>query len=115
MHELSIALSIIDMASEEAERHSAERVSSVHLRLGALSGVVKEALLSAFEIAREGSLLERCVLSIEDVPIRIHCSRCDEETAAVSAQDCRCAVCGEPAERIVHGQELEVFALELQP
>jgi hydrogenase nickel incorporation protein HypA/HybF len=35
MHELSIALSIVDMAEEEAQRHEA-RVSAVHLRLGPL-------------------------------------------------------------------------------
>jgi hydrogenase nickel incorporation protein HypA/HybF len=57
MHELSIALSIIDAACEEAERHAGARVVAVHLKLGPLSGVVKEALVSAYELAREGSPL----------------------------------------------------------
>jgi hydrogenase nickel incorporation protein HypA/HybF len=114
MHELSIAMSIIEMATEEAERHSADRVAAVHLKLGPLSGVVKEALLSAFELARENSPLEDCSLLIEEVPITADCRRCGAETAVVSWQDCRCAVCGEPAEQIVHGRELEVSALELQ-
>ena len=56
MHELSIALSIVDMAAEEAERQGG-RVVAVHLKLGPLSGVVKAALLSAYELAREGSPL----------------------------------------------------------
>ena len=46
MHELSIALGLVEAAQEEAERLHA-RVSAVHLRLGALSGVVPEALLSS--------------------------------------------------------------------
>ena len=50
MHELSIAMSIVEMAEEEA-RAPRERVTAVHLKLGALSGVVKEALLSSYEMA----------------------------------------------------------------
>ena len=50
MHELSIALSIVELAEEEAERRGVQ-VNAVHLKLGALSGVVKDALLSCYEMA----------------------------------------------------------------
>jgi len=43
MHERSIAMSIIETVREEAERRGVQ-VTAVHLRLGALSGVVKDAL-----------------------------------------------------------------------
>ncbi len=56
MHELSIAMSIVEMAEEEAERHGG-RVAAVHLKLGKLSGVVKEALLSSYEMACEDTPL----------------------------------------------------------
>ena len=58
MHELSIAMSIVDMASEEAERHGSPRVDAVHLRLGRLSGVVAEALLASYDLACEQTALE---------------------------------------------------------
>ena len=67
MHELSIAISIIDAASEEAERLSAP-IAAVHLRLGPLSDAVKEALLSAWDLAREGSLLADAKLITEEMP-----------------------------------------------
>jgi hydrogenase nickel incorporation protein HypA/HybF len=50
MHELSIAASIVEIASEEASRRGC-RVEAVHLRLGALSGVVREALEFSWELA----------------------------------------------------------------
>jgi hydrogenase nickel incorporation protein HypA/HybF len=112
MHELSIAMSILDMAGEEARRHDA-RVEAVHLKLGPLSGVVKEALLSAWEIARESSPLKGARLVIEDVAIRTDCPRCGAEQPVVSMQDLRCAECGTPAARLVSGRELEVVALEI--
>jgi len=58
MHELSIALSMIEMATEEAERREGVRVNALHLKLGPLSGVVKDALLFSYEIACNGTPLE---------------------------------------------------------
>lgn len=113
MHELSIALSIIEGAEEEAVRQGGGRVCAVHLRLGPLSGVLKEALLFSYELACEGTLLEGSTLVIEDVPLRIACSACGSERAPVSLQRLQCAQCGTPAAEILGGAELEVAALEL--
>ena len=66
MHELSIALSMIDMASEEVLRHGGGRVTALHLKLGQLSGVVKEALTFSYEIACQGTALEGSQLIIEE-------------------------------------------------
>jgi hydrogenase nickel incorporation protein HypA/HybF len=69
MHELSIALSVLEMAQEEAERRRC-RIEAIYLKVGALSGVVPDALLSAYELAREKTEFETCRLVIEDVPGR---------------------------------------------
>ncbi len=58
MHELSIAMSIVELAQEEAGRRGDIRIKAVHLRLGALSGVVKDALLSSYEMACDDTPLE---------------------------------------------------------
>jgi hydrogenase nickel incorporation protein HypA/HybF len=111
MHELSIALSILDMVAEEAERREG-RVVAVHLKLGPLSGVVAGALTSAYELACEGTLLDQAELVIEEVPIVAYCSSCDAEHSP-DAFDLRCPVCGEPTPTIRGGRELEVVALEI--
>ena len=82
MHELSIALSIVEGASEEASRHNGHRVEAVHLKLGQLSGVVKEALLFSYGLACEGTRLEGSRLEIEDIPATVFCTRCDAEQVA---------------------------------
>jgi len=114
MHELSIALSMIDMASAEGARHAATRVNALHLKLGPLSGVVKEALTFSFEIACDGTPLERAQLVIEDVPVVIHCVRCESDELIDNIQDLRCPRCGELAPEIVQGRELELVSLELE-
>jgi hydrogenase nickel incorporation protein HypA/HybF len=113
MHELSIALSLIEVASKEAERLGDVEVLAMHLKLGPLSGVVKEALLSAYDLAREGSPLAACRLEIEDVPIIAWCPACAAETPIESIQELCCPACRTPTPDIRHGQELEVTALEI--
>lgn len=114
MHELSIALSIVDMATEEAERRGGVQVVAVHLRLGPLSGVVKEALLSSYELACESTVLAGSRLLIEETVAAIFCPTCQAERPLVLIQGCYCSVCSTPAYEVIKGKELEVVALEIQ-
>jgi len=113
MHELSIALSIIELVQEEAARREDVNVRAIHVRLGVLSGVVKAALLSSYELARENTSLASCRLIIEEVPLVAFCSSCASPRPVASVQAFRCPVCGTPATDIVSGKELEISALEL--
>lgn len=114
MHELSIALGIIEGAEEEVERQGGGRVHAVHLKLGPLSGVVKEALLFSYELACEGTALAGSTLLIEDTPLRIWCPRCASEQSPVALNQLTCAICGSAAARVTQGDQLEVTGLELQ-
>ena len=113
MHELSIAMSIIEMAEEEAEKRGAT-VVAVHLKLGPLSGVVKEALLASYGMACEGTALAGSRLEIEETPLVVYCPVCDAESTLPTMQDFTCAKCRAPAAQVVRGRELEVSALEIQ-
>jgi hydrogenase nickel incorporation protein HypA/HybF len=114
MHELSIALSMIEMATEEAASRGGAQVNAIHLKLGPLSGVVKEALLFSYEVACAGTTLEGSRLVIEEVPVVVYCRGCRMETALESIQRFCCASCAEPTSEVVSGRELEVVALEIQ-
>jgi hydrogenase nickel incorporation protein HypA/HybF len=111
MHELSIAMSIIEMAEEH---YSNTKITAVHLKLGPLSGVVKIALENAFSLAREGTILENAELLIEQVPIVARCPTCAADRILPSMQSFICPECRTPLSEILHGRELEVVALELE-
>src|SRR5690349_17093372 len=100
MHELSIALSILDFVQEESERRGV-RVAAVHLRLGPLSGVARDALVSAYDLARDGSPVAQAELVVEEVPVVVSCPACAAERTPVSAWDLRCADCGSPTPEVV--------------
>ena len=113
MHELSIALSMIELATEEAQRRGGVRVNALHLKLGPLSGVVKDALLFSYEVASDGTVLEGSRLIIEEVPVVIYCAECQAERAVESIQRFCCPVCGTLSSEVVRGRELEFVAMEI--
>jgi hydrogenase nickel incorporation protein HypA/HybF len=113
MHELSIAMSIVEMAQEEAQARGVQ-VNAVYLKLGAMSGVVKQALLSSYEMACDDTPLRGSRLVIEDVPVIVFCPNCNVRRPLNSVQLFCCGECGTPTPEIVQGKELEVVALEIQ-
>jgi hydrogenase nickel incorporation protein HypA/HybF len=115
MHELSIAMSIVEMAEEESDKRGGARVNAVHLKLGALAGVVKDALLSSYELACEGTGLQGSRLVVEEIPVEVYCPKCLAPRTVESVQWFICSECKSPVSEIIHGRELQVFALELQP
>jgi hydrogenase nickel incorporation protein HypA/HybF len=114
MHELSIAMSIVELAQEESERRGSVQVSAIHLKLGALSGVVQEALQASFEMACEGTSLQGARLIVEDLPILIACRSCQANRPVSSMQLFCCAECGTPSAEVVQGKEIEIAALEIE-
>jgi hydrogenase nickel incorporation protein HypA/HybF len=113
MHELSIAISMIDQIIEESESRGGLTVEAVHLKLGTFSGVDKDALLFAYELSCEGTALEGSRLVIETVPLVIHCAVCGQDRSPPSVYQLCCPVCQTPAHEIVSGREIEVASLEV--
>ena len=114
MHELSIAMSIVEMAEEESDKRAGARVTAVHLKLGALSGVVKQALLSSYDLACEGTALQGSRLLVEEIPVRARCPNCRAERAVDAVNWFVCPDCGAAASELLQGRELEVTALEIR-
>jgi hydrogenase nickel incorporation protein HypA/HybF len=113
MHELSIALNLIDLANEEAQRHEG-RVSALHIKLGHLSGVVQAALLSSFEVAAYGTPLEGARLVIEEVATVIYCRECSAKRELEFMASLFCPVCGSSGTDLLQGKEMELTSLEMQ-
>ena len=66
MHELSIAASIVQIATEKLAEHGGERVVAVRIRVGPIACVAKEALMFSFGLACADTPAEGASLVIED-------------------------------------------------
>ncbi len=113
MHELSIALSLVEGVLEQTEKQGGLKVEAVHLKLGVLSGVDKDALSFSYTVAIEGTPLAQSRLVIEEVPLTIHCPSCGGERTLAAMEDFSCPICKTPAQDIVRGREIEITGLEV--
>ena len=114
MHELSIALNMVDIASETVRKNGAGRVETLYLKLGALSGVAKDALCFSWELACAGvPALEGSRLEIEEIPVVVRCDQCGQDGALETLNKFICPNCSAFVSAIVGGRELEITALEI--
>ena len=112
MHELSIMQSALNVALEQALQAGASRVHEIRLRIGALSGVVPDALEFAFAALAPGTSAEGARLVIERVPARFWCAACSRE---FESEDlfADCPDCHTPSGELRAGREMEVASLEI--
>ena len=110
MHELSIAESIVRVASRHAEGRS---VTKVYLKVGHLRQVVPSALAFSFELVAQGTSVEGAELEMQEVPAIGLCRECGEESR-LSSFPLQCHSCGNQDLEIIEGEELLVESLELE-
>ncbi len=111
MHESSIAVRLVEAALEAAPAAS---IRAVTVRVGELSGVAPEALHFAFDVARQGTPLERAALHIETSAVAVYCPACGSERATRLPELFRCPVCGRFPCDLVRGRELDLISLEVE-
>ncbi|SRR5579884_12046 len=113
MHEAAIAYAIVEQVDERPNAAPNEVVRAVHVRIGALSSVVPDALHFAWELAAQGTSLEGAALVVEHVPLTIACSPCGRTRVVDGAPIPVCPICGTPSAEIVGGRELDIVRLEV--
>jgi hydrogenase nickel incorporation protein HypA/HybF len=114
LHELSIAMEVLDIVRREVSSHGASIVTKVRLRIGDLSGVEIEPLTFSFDAVKcEQPLTATAELVIEKIPVRVHCITCDDEFQA-AGHAITCPACGGYETRLLAGEELEIVDFEVE-
>ncbi|MDZ7267534.1 MAG: hydrogenase maturation nickel metallochaperone HypA [candidate division KSB1 bacterium] len=112
MHELSIATAIVETVLQEMQRRQLPAVSAVGVRVGALSGVVPDALEFSFQAIINGTPLAGARLAIEQVPLQGKCRNCGLDFS-VQEFIFACPDCHSGQIEITRGEELEIAYLEV--
>jgi hydrogenase nickel incorporation protein HypA/HybF len=110
MHEMSITASIVEICEENS---GGQRVISVTLEIGALSGVVPEAVEFCFDACTRDTLLEGAKLRIDRVPAEARCLDCRKRSGVSTCFD-PCPACGGYRMELLSGNELRVKELEVE-
>ncbi|MBN2639870.1 MAG: hydrogenase maturation nickel metallochaperone HypA [Bacteroidales bacterium] len=112
MHELSIVMSIVDLAQQEVQKAKANSVETIELEIGTLSGVEMEALDFAWQSSISGTVLENAERIVHRPEGMAKCSGCGHIFQTESYFDA-CPKCGEFYTEIIKGKELRVKTLTL--
>lgn len=112
MHELSIVMSIVDLANQEVQKAEASRVETIELEIGTLSGVEMEALDFAWQSSVTNTVLENAERIVHRPEGKAKCSQCGHTFATENYFD-PCPKCGEFFNEIIRGKELRVKTLTL--
>ncbi len=110
MHELSIAMSIVDIATEYAAKDNSDKVNEIEIEVGSLSGVVIEALDFAMEAAVKNSICENSKWIILEIPAKAKCDHNGKEYELDNLY-AKCPHCGKYGHELIQGKELRVKSL----
>ncbi len=110
MHEMSLAMNIVELVSEKAQAAGALKVTAIELEVGRLSGLMAEALAFCFEAAARNTPAEGAELLIREIDGLGNCLGCGH-SFAVDSLLCQCPQCDGYAVETVQGKELRVVSL----
>ncbi|OGQ86553.1 MAG: hydrogenase maturation nickel metallochaperone HypA [Deltaproteobacteria bacterium RIFOXYD12_FULL_56_24] len=112
MHEMSLAVSIVELVSGKARAAGATKVTAIELEVGKLSGLMPEALAFCFEAAARDTLAQGARLEIREVEGGGRCLACGHAFVLDSLL-AQCPQCGGYAVETVQGRELQVVSLTI--
>ncbi|MEU9123955.1 hydrogenase maturation nickel metallochaperone HypA [Streptomyces sp. NPDC048506] len=111
MHEMSIALAVVDQIEGADRPAGATAVRSVRLQVGELAGVVPDALSFSFALACAGTVLEGAELVVEPVPARARCGPCAHTWPTGMPPQLGCPRCGGASDGLLSGRELQIASV----
>ena len=111
MHEMSIALGIVDIAKTEAKKAKVTGFSAINLEIGTLAGIEFDSLEFVWEAAVKGSVLEHAKKHIHKIEAKARCNDCDTVFTLQNRYD-TCPACGSFFKVVTQGKELRVRSLE---
>jgi hydrogenase nickel incorporation protein HypA/HybF len=113
MHEMGIALEIIDIATASIPPEARfAKVERVNLKIGKLSAVVPDSLRFCFDIVSKETPLAGAELAIEETPVVARCKDCGARWTIAEAVF-TCQTCESGSLEILSGRELDIVSIEI--
>ena len=113
MHEFSVCQSMLKQVEEIAQQQHAKQVTSIHIRVGPLSGIEPQLLSHAFPVVSAGTIAEDAHLVLEPASIRVLCKLCGE-TSEAEVSKLACSVCGHWQTQLLSGDEMLLASIEVE-
>lgn len=113
MHEVSIANSIIQILNDVVPKDKKGFVSAVNIKVGQLSAIEVDALLFAFDIVKNKTLLNKAKLNIGIIEGIGECSDCGQ-SFSMAGYATPCPNCNSYLVKITQGKEMKVVSYDFE-
>lgn len=112
MHEMAIAVNIVDLANSYVQSAVGERIGQVEIEIGPLAGIMQESLQFCFEAAAKNTLAEGAQLVIINTKGKARCCSC-EKIITITKHGTLCPDCHGILE-VLTGDELKLRAVTIE-
>ncbi|MBU3946691.1 MAG: hydrogenase maturation nickel metallochaperone HypA [Proteobacteria bacterium] len=112
MHEMGIALNILDIVKQEMDSYGAEKLISICLVVGEFTAIAHHSLTFCLEIITKDTPFEGVRLEIEQIPLIGRCINCKNEFA-IEGNRFICTKCSSKAIETISGRELFIKEIEI--
>jgi hydrogenase nickel incorporation protein HypA/HybF len=111
MHELSIAQEIVDIVNQHLPKGESNSVRSVKIAVGKMASILNDSLMFCFEAITANTNLQGTKLNIENIPLVVLCTDCNEKSELEDTIFV-CPKCNGFNLKILRGMELNVIEIE---
>lgn len=110
MHELSIVMSIIEIAEKQLVLAGGKEIEEIELEIGELSGIEMQSFDFAWEQATKNTSLDKAERIIDHIQGQGKCADCHSEFTMHNVYDA-CPNCNGHLINTIRGKELRVKSL----
>jgi hydrogenase nickel incorporation protein HypA/HybF len=113
MHELGLAVQVMEIVERNLPTERNVRVKKIHLRVGGLTTVVPSILRTCMEAVTRNTVAEGAELMLTEVPAEIECRSC-RAVSRIDEPPFICPVCGAFRVDIISGRDNYVESIEVE-
>ncbi len=113
MHEMSIAVALLDQLEQLAAEHGGTRIEAFTVTAGEMRCIVPEALQIAFETIAENSTAQGAVMTLQIEAVLAQCRRCGHHFSP-RPQDFQCPRCNQADVDFIQGNDIVISSMTIE-
>jgi hydrogenase nickel incorporation protein HypA/HybF len=112
MHEMGIAMQILNIVKQSVPPEEGIKVKKINLKIGKLTAIVPQSMSFCMEIASKDTVAEGAEITYNEVPVTLSCDEC-QKTSEILEPPFKCGSCGSEKIEIIGGREMVVESIEI--
>ncbi len=113
MHEMGIAMQIMNIVNQSLPPGEDLRIKSITLKVGKLTAIVPGSLRFCMEVVTKDTPAEGAEIVFNEVPVEVECDSCGQKSI-IEEPPFSCRSCGGDKIAILSGREMIVESIEVE-